>query len=578
VLAPPIIERELRAALHKRGALKSRFRMAGWGVLVVSLFMLVGMFLDPGTWGGTLHFILFIWGLVVVVQPALTISAGLFSEERRDRTLDLLYLTGMTSGELFIGKLLGAALVASCDLLALFPLMAVPFLSGGISLDLFLATIVCLPTVFLFLLTAGLLASVICRDDGAALVLAATLVGVISLAVPLPYWMGRLLTGAAPFSYSWLCLSPAFGPYIVWRNLASFTPGDFWVATAATLGWSALGIGLAAVQLRRNWRRDIEGTAPSDWRAKWEALVHGSERWRSELRARLLPENPFQWLAEQDRRSVLLAWVSLLGICLLWLLGWVTWRGYWLSPLNLYSTALLLLLAAGVLRSYAAARRIGEDRRDGMLELVLTTPLTPAQIVEGQVAASKDQFRPVRYALLGILVVMMVGGLFGRHWNWQAILTYLLVWLFFFRWCWQDGRRSVPRVMWIALNSGRPAFAAFGSSRNLGYSLFWQLFNLRNIMRGGLGSGLAGFPRGNQTELIFMIIGGVILGFVWALRRSMENLEFPRGLMQSQLIAEMRSIAQDPVPDPKDPRWKKWKDMTERFPAPRPFENLILKP
>jgi hypothetical protein len=41
-------------------------------------------------------------------------------------------------------------LIASSDLLALAPLLAAPFLMGGISLDLYLATIVCLPAVLLF--------------------------------------------------------------------------------------------------------------------------------------------------------------------------------------------------------------------------------------------------------------------------------------------------------------------------------------------------------------------------------------------------------------------------------------------
>ena len=144
----PVLERELRAALHQRDARKSRSRVARIGVIGVSLFVLFGALTGTAAWGGTLHFYLFLAGLCLAVGPAIQISAGLFAEERRQRTLELLYLTGMGSVELFVGKLLGGALVSSCELMALAPFVAVPFLSGGLSFDLFTATLACLPTVF----------------------------------------------------------------------------------------------------------------------------------------------------------------------------------------------------------------------------------------------------------------------------------------------------------------------------------------------------------------------------------------------------------------------------------------------
>jgi ABC-type Na+ efflux pump permease subunit len=49
-------------------------------------------------------------------------------------------------------------------------------------------------------------------------------------------------------------------------------------------------------------------------------------------------------------------------------------------------------------------------RREGSLELLLTTPLRPDEIVEGQAAALRAQFRPVRLALLGLFALMMLGG------------------------------------------------------------------------------------------------------------------------------------------------------------------------
>jgi hypothetical protein len=118
MLLPPIIERELRVALHKRNPVKSRF----WATVVAAglsaFFVLLSLTGDSSAWR-SLHGFLFLAGLVYgVIRPAQA-CIGLFSEERRGQTLELLYLTGMTSAELFIGKFLGGLLAASYDLLAI---------------------------------------------------------------------------------------------------------------------------------------------------------------------------------------------------------------------------------------------------------------------------------------------------------------------------------------------------------------------------------------------------------------------------------------------------------------------------
>ncbi|MCX6890163.1 MAG: hypothetical protein NTX51_01370, partial [Verrucomicrobia bacterium] len=213
MLLSPVVERELRVALHRRDARKARSRVARLGVLGVSLFLLFGALTGTKSWGGTLHFFLFLGGLGLAVGPAVQISVGLFAEEREQQTLELLYLTGMGSAELFIGKVVGGALVSSCELMALAPVVAVPFLSGGLSFDLFLATLACLPTVFGLVLAAGSLASVLCKQEGTALVISGVILGALSLALPLPYNLGFWLTGTAPFAKSWLVLSPALGPW-----------------------------------------------------------------------------------------------------------------------------------------------------------------------------------------------------------------------------------------------------------------------------------------------------------------------------------------------------------------------------
>ena len=51
----------------------------------------------------------------------------------------MIYLTGIGSFELFVTKFFSGMLLASNELLALVPFIALPFLSGGVSLHLLLA-------------------------------------------------------------------------------------------------------------------------------------------------------------------------------------------------------------------------------------------------------------------------------------------------------------------------------------------------------------------------------------------------------------------------------------------------------
>ena len=563
VLLPPVVERELRVALHRRDARKARSRVARLGVLGVSLFLLFGALTGTKSWGSTLHFFLLLGGLGLAVGPAVQISVGLFAEEREQQTLELLYLAGMGSAELFISKVAGGALVSSCELMALAPVLAVPFLSGGLSFDLFLATVACLPTVFALVLAVGSLASVLCKQEGTALVVSGVILGALSLALPLPYNLGFWLTGTPPFPKPWLVLSPALGPWMVTRNFAGFSVGDFWAWTLVTWAWTAAGLALAAVILKRNWRRDLERAVVEGWRAKWEAFTHGSAEWRESLRRRVLAANAYQWLVEQDRRPVLQAWGFMASVCAFWLLGWCTWPHVWPSTVNFFTTAIVLLTGIDMLAAHAAARRMAADRRDGALELLLTTALGPGEMLTGQRAALRRQFRRVKWGLFGLLVGMGLAGLLTRHWTTPGLVSYLAVWCVSFAWCWGAAQRFAPQAMWVAANCGRPLYGVFrtGGKWNRLWMLYW-FWSMANSF-GRFGGRARSFPSGTIGEMwvTVAIVLCVLLVMVFSQRKSSEAMADP-------LVSQLRLIAQEPLPQRDDPRFKEWKDIGTRFPEP----------
>jgi ABC-type transport system involved in multi-copper enzyme maturation permease subunit len=555
---PPIIEHGLKLALRRYASGRSRFTTAAVAVGVVVLFMLFGPYFSPGSWGSTLHQWFFYGGLFLAIFPAAQIGVGLFSEERRSQMMGLLYLTGIGPGELFFGKLFGGLLVASGDLLALVPLLAVPFLGGGISLNLYVATIACLPVVLVFTVGVGVLASVLCKDEGAALACALLIAGILCLAVPLPYNLGQALAGRPPFSSWWLCLSPAYGPFLIMGGYFFGAPERFWLSALITLVWSGLCVVLAGLALRHNWRREIQGEQIAGWRRTLQSWIKGNEAWRVPLRNRLLPEKPYQWLAQQDRAPVILAWAILAGASVLWLLAWWAWPRIWPSPVMFFSTAVLLIISLQMVMAYAAARRIGTDRGDGILELLLTTPLTPKEIVEGQIAAVTAQFRAVSFTLVGLCLLMMFGGFFTRKWNEPAIIEYVLIWVVLVYWCFLDPHRIAPPAMWIAANSARPMFAVF-RLRGEVWRFFYLCWYGRTFSRIFSGQTFT-FPTGSDFELAMVGMGSVIAIIVMAVLR-----ETPHGL-ELRLISDMRSIAQEPVPAANDPRFKKW-DGKQRLPS-----------
>jgi hypothetical protein len=194
----------------------------------------------------------------------------------------------------------------------------------------------------------------------------------------------------------------------------------------------------------------------------------------------------------RDRRSVLLGYGAIGSICVIWLAGWGTWPAAWPSNANFFITAMLLVAAVKWLKLYGAARRYGRDRRDGNLELLLTTPARPQDILEGTLAGLTRQFRPLEFTVLALLVLMMLGGFSLRPWNVRAALTYAAVWCALGAWCLSRSRGQVLSVIWAAVNTGRPGYAVFWKRRNSWSWGIWAYFSLRNV----LSSGLVGRPAG----------------------------------------------------------------------------------
>jgi ABC-type transport system involved in multi-copper enzyme maturation permease subunit len=578
----------LRVALRKQRPAQGRLKVAALATGGSVLFVLFGALTGDRGVGQSLEQLLCLAGLYFVLRAPI-LTAGVLAEERRNQTLGLLFLSGLGAGEVFASKFLSSALIAFTNLLAIFPMLALPFLIGGVPYDLFLAIICGLPLLMLFALAVSLLASVMTREDGTAIVLANALVALLCILTPAIYLAQTHFSSGAKLSAWWLCLSPAYGPYLVWRGFGSgFHSGEkaeFWQNLPLTLGWSALALGGAVFALKRLWQEQEAEERIGGWRGRWREFMHGSRQSRQRLGRLWLEQNPFVWLAGRDRQPAMLGWLVVGGIVMVWMICWAAWPVRWPSVPNFFLTATLLNMVLAWLTRHAAAQQLGQARRDGSYELLLTTPLDPCEIVWGELDALRCHFQPLSNFVLTLDALMLLGGLAARRWSESALVVYFCIWLFLLVWTWSLGRRwsRVLPVMWASLNCGRPAHAVWRASGFNSWSWIWVLFNLRF-----LGQGFQKFPTGSPLEATLVLIFAVAWLAIWLLKalfidKSPHAHEFqwdPQAMVfrkrhpalertvrdcEGRLISEFREIVREPLPDPNDPRFKNW-NVRERFP------------
>src|SRR3954454_8357900 len=153
----PVISRELRSVA--RHTFTYYLRVVGAGALLLASFFFGIEFGFGPTLGGrlfgNLHLTLFfaIWILV----PLLT--ADCISRERREGTLGLLFMTPLKGTDIVVAKSLAHGLRAMSLWLAVLPVLAIPFILGGVSWHEAVLSLMINFSALSWALAAGLLAS-----------------------------------------------------------------------------------------------------------------------------------------------------------------------------------------------------------------------------------------------------------------------------------------------------------------------------------------------------------------------------------------------------------------------------------
>ena len=407
-----VAERELRAAARRKSTYQIRW------ITAVSFFVLLAWMLwafgSGGRAGGASRIFecLSLTAFFYCIIGGATRTADSLSEEKREGTLGLLFLTNLNSAEILAGKLCANLLAAAHGLLALFPILALPLLMGGVTAGNFWQAVLALLNAVFFSVSIGFVASVLCVRQFAAIALAMFLGLFFTLGLPA---LASLLRGMH-YPAGWVQSLEIISPFHTLNQAGSnrrWAAGSlFWNSLAAVHLLSWLALAAAAWQMARTWRDRVAISAGEWLRQLGEKMRPGLRgAGRLKFRRRLLAINPFFWLASRRRATAILFLLLLAMIvtATVQVLAGYAGRmmgGGVLQPLvghffAWFGTAVALHILVLYFAALTASQGLAEDKQCGALELILSSPVSERRISQGLwLAYARALWAPILLAVM----------------------------------------------------------------------------------------------------------------------------------------------------------------------------------
>lgn len=404
----PVFLRELRA--QARQPFTFWLRVLGALLALVAVALLVLNDAKGSESFAILHLtvLLAIWALVPLSV------ADCVSRERRDGTLGLLFLTSLRPRDIALAKAGVHGLRAFALLLAVFPMMAIAFLQGGVGWREVMLSVSINLSWLALVIGVSVLASSRCKQWSRALLLAQVLTFAVALGavtfkmlvvicIVNPGALTRLGTSMDSFCVEGLqYVSDAHGMWSGMANSRLASPGmvrGLMLGEAATTVVFLLVAASLILRAGRNISRRWREEPPPIWVQRTSEVLTTPKfglaffhRW---LR-RKLERNPIGWLEQRtwSGRVIMWAWTAVVVCVVSAGLGGQNLAvdfGHALNTLSWLIVATLAYLAAGSFR---------RERETGVLELLLVSPLTSQQIIMGRLRGLWGQFLPAFGLLL----------------------------------------------------------------------------------------------------------------------------------------------------------------------------------
>ncbi|HEY3855757.1 MAG TPA: ABC transporter permease subunit [Verrucomicrobiae bacterium] len=401
----PIVERELRTASRRRSTFGMRVKIAGAAALGVAACALANLIAPSVTFGPSLF-----WGLsglcmVYCLFAGRFMTADCLSQEKREGTLGLLFLTDLNGYDIVMGKLAATSLTGFYVLIALLPFLAVPFLAGGMTNGEMWRMELVLVTTFLYSLAIGLFASSISRERRKAM--GANLFLLVTLTAGLPAIAGIIFmaNNKPPLQELFYCC-PVYAFIQCADKRFTAAPGNYWWSLATTIDMTVILTLLACHTAPRSWKdKFTQRPIPQKAKQPSQSSQQGAVNIAPLSRRRLLNNNAYLWLASRPQRKVFYVWALVVLVGCWWLLPYFFFPSIKVDAG--YALAGMLNLALKLWITVEAGHQLAEDKKSGAFELLLTTPMTMRDIVRGQWLSLRRQFLgPLATAIIFELVLM----------------------------------------------------------------------------------------------------------------------------------------------------------------------------
>jgi len=317
-----------------------------------------------------------------------------------------LFLTDLKGYDVILGKLAATSLNAFYSVVAVVPVLAIPLLMGGLTPGEFGRMALVTINALFFSLSLGMVASSLSRSAQKAMALTALLVITLTALLPAVAGIAAAVGKARPLHSLLMWPSPGFAYALAWDAAYRARMPEFWYSILTTHGIGWLSLVLASVVARRSWQDRPANVQKLRWRERWRTWAYGNLAERVTFRQELLNQNAFFWLAARSRVKPALVWAFLGLVGCAWVWGLAKFRRDWLNESVYVTTAIVLNFIIRVWFAGEATRQLCDERRAGTLELLLSTPLTVRDILQGQfLALARQFFKPV-------LVIVAIEALF----------------------------------------------------------------------------------------------------------------------------------------------------------------------
>src|SRR6185436_357728 len=189
----PIAERELRVAARRPLTFWIRWAAALGCILLWSFLGLANHRLSNAELSKLIFTAFGVVAFGVALLCGVFLTADCLSEEKREGTLGLLFLTDLKGFDVVAGKLAATSLHVIYALLAIFPIMAIPLLMGGVTPGEFWRLLLVILITLFWSLGIGMLSSALHREARHAM--AATLFAIAAWTGLLPalWWFNHIL-------------------------------------------------------------------------------------------------------------------------------------------------------------------------------------------------------------------------------------------------------------------------------------------------------------------------------------------------------------------------------------------------